>query len=204
MRLADTYQGTSIRALRIAALASSLLVLLAPAASAAPIHVNCDAGGNLQNKINGAPGGSTILVKGTCDGPSSVTFKSLTIRGNLTATLDGHDNGTTFSVIADDKTVTLVELVVTNGNTMSQGGGIYVHAGSLKLVRTVVRVNEVHGSQYSYGGGISILGPGTLTLMSSRVTGNQGADRAGGRLRLRLRPATSPSPTATVSAGRAP
>jgi hypothetical protein len=163
--------GASARAL-IVALVTSPLTLVPRVASAATISVNCDAGGNLQNKINDAHGGSTILVKGTCDGPFSVAMKSLTIRGNPTATLDGQDIGTVLSVSADNKTVTLVDLVVTNGNTTSQGGGIFVDAGSLKLFRTVVRGNEVHGSQYSYGGGISFLGSGTLTLTSSRVIGN--------------------------------
>jgi hypothetical protein len=172
-RLADAHPGTRIRALGIAALVASLLVLLAPAASAAPVHVNCDAGGNLQNKINGAPGGSTILVKGTCEGLFSVGFKSLTIRGNPKATLDGHDAGTTFSVNASGKTVTLVDLVVTNGRTTGKGGGIFVADGTLKLIRTNVRGNEVLGSQYSYGGGICIQGSGSLSLTSSRVTGNR-------------------------------
>ena len=171
--LADIHSGMRIRALGIPTLVASLFVLLAPPASAAPIHVNCDAGGNLQNKINAAHGGSTILVKGTCEGLLSVGSKSLIIRGDPKATLDGQDAGTTFSVNATGKTVTLVDLVVTNGRTTGRGGGIFVDGGTLKLIRTTVRGNEVLGSQYSYGGGISIQGSGSLSLTSSRVTGNR-------------------------------
>jgi hypothetical protein len=148
------------------------LVLVVPTASAAPIHVDCDSGGNLQNKINSAPGGGTILVKGTCEGLFSIGFKSLTIKGNRTATLDGQSVDTTLSVNATGKTVTLVDLVITGGSATDQGGGIFVDDGTLHLVRTTVRGNVVDASANSYGGGISILGSGELTLTSSIVNGN--------------------------------
>ena len=157
----------------VIAIALGLIGLAVNPAQAAPLHVNCDAGGNLQNKINAAPGGATILVKGTCDGPFSIGFKSLTLKGNPTATLDGQGATTTLSVVATGKTVNLVDLVVTGGRTTGQGGGIFVDDGTLNLLRTTVRGNQVNASQNSYGGGISILGAGTLTLTSSRVIGNQ-------------------------------
>src|SRR5207244_5330907 len=124
-----------LRVLITAPLSSALLGSFPPVAHAAPLHVNCDTGGNLQNKIMAAPRGSTILVKGTCDGPFTVTGKGLTLRGDPSATLDGQGAGSTLTVDADGKTVHLTDLRVTGGLASGQGGGVNVLAGNLTMLR---------------------------------------------------------------------
>jgi hypothetical protein len=163
----------------VAAIACWVVALLAPPASAAPIRVNCDAGGNLQAKIDHAPGGSTILAKGTCKGPFTITSKGLTIRGNPKATLDGQHLGSALTITDDGKTVTLIDLTVTGGSTDGKGGGIAMSGGELHLVRTTVKENSAFGNDYSYGGGIWIEGSGALTLVDSRVTANRALTEPG-------------------------
>ena len=51
----------------VASLLASAIVLLGPQASAATINVDCN-GQDLQNKINSASAGSTLLISGTCIG----------------------------------------------------------------------------------------------------------------------------------------
>jgi len=149
------------------------LVLTAAPAQAAPIHVNCDAGGNLQNKIDAAPGGATILVKGTCDGPFSITGKGLTLDGDPTATLDGQGAGSTLTVRPSGKKVTLVDLVVTGGMASPEGGGIAVLNGDLALLRTTVQGNRAIAPDYAYGGGIVSRGTGSITITSSTIRRNR-------------------------------
>ena len=156
-----------------------VVAALASPASAAQIHVNCDAGGNLQTKIDAAPAGSTILAKGTCKGQFTIASKSLAIRGDPTATLDGQHLGTTLSIADDGKTVTLTDLAVTGGTTTERGGGIFVDGGELHLVRAVVQENSALGDDYSYGGGISIQGSGALTLVDSRIVANRALTEPG-------------------------
>jgi len=149
------------------------LLALGPPASAAPIHVNCGTGGNLQDKIDATPGGSTILIKGTCDGQFSVTGKALTLKGDPTATLDGQGAGTTLSIDATGKTIHLVNLVVTNGGGTTRGGGIWLNNGNLTLLRTTVSANEATSDDQADGGGIWANTGSQLTLTSSKVTGNK-------------------------------
>src|SRR4051794_7895916 len=91
------------------------------AASAAPLKVNCDAGGNLQNKINAAPNGSTILVKGTCKGAFAITGTALTLKGDPSATLNGQHAGSALTEDSAGKTVHLLDLTITRGKAI--GGG---------------------------------------------------------------------------------
>ena len=146
------------------ALAGAALALAgAPGAGAAVLNVNCATGGNLQAKLNAAPGGSTIRIKGTCHGTFGVT-KKLTLQGNPTATLDGDDGG---SVISTTKPLRLVDLKIVDG-TGANGGGIYAATGAkLTLVRTTVSGNVA----VFFGGGIAALAP--VVLRHSTVTGNK-------------------------------
>ncbi len=163
---------------RVAFLATAVIAglwLYVPRAEAGPIHVNCDAGGNLQHKIDVAPGGSTILVQGTCDGPFSIDGKGLTLKGDPTATIDGQHAGSTLTFDAGGKTLHLTDLRVTGGVAPGQGGGVNVLHGSLTLLRTTVTGNRAVGDDYSYGGGIAILGvdAGDLSITASRITNNR-------------------------------
>jgi fibronectin-binding autotransporter adhesin len=151
---------------------SWFLMIPAPA-SAAPIHVNCDAGGNLQNRIDAAPGGSTILIKGTCDGPFTITGKGLTLDGDPTATLDGQGAGSTLTIKPSGRKVALVDLVVTGGMASPEGGGILVEDSDLTLLRTTVQGNKAVGPDYSYGGGIFSRGTGSIAVISSTIRRNR-------------------------------
>jgi predicted outer membrane repeat protein len=145
-----------------ALLAAALLGLaFANTAGAATVKVNC-ATQNLQNKINAAPAGSTILIKGTCVG-NFVVAKRLTLKGNPTATLDGNHAGTVVYITAA-RPVRLVHLRIVNGQSL-QGGGVTTF-GSVTLDHVVVRGNTAQTS----GGGI--LAAEKVTLLSSTVVHN--------------------------------
>src|ERR1043165_2710393 len=77
------------------AVIGALLAIASPA-SATTINVNCPAQ-DLQVKIDAAPDGSTLLIKGTCVGNFFVD-KNLTLKGLPAATLDGNDSGTTLGI----------------------------------------------------------------------------------------------------------
>src|SRR5438093_7424478 len=81
----------SLGALTLALVATGLVI--GPAASALA-SVNCDAGGDLQAKIDAAVSPATILISGTCRGYFDTTGKEITLKGNPTATLDGMDSYT--------------------------------------------------------------------------------------------------------------
>src|SRR4051812_23964464 len=88
----STPSGRRSRAGTIALVATAIVMVLpAGGARAATPSVNCDAGGDLQAKIDAASSSSTILVKGTCVGNFIIASKTLTLKGNPTATLDGND-----------------------------------------------------------------------------------------------------------------
>jgi hypothetical protein len=155
-----------------ALLAAALLGLaFANTAGAATVKVNC-ATQNLQNKINAAPAGSTILVKGTCAGTFTVS-KRLTLKGNPTATLDGNDGGSVLS-IDGSAPLHLIRLRIIDG-TASVGGGIVAVGGApLTLDHVTVSGNVAETA----GGGIGTDGP--VTLRNSSVTGNLAEFHASG------------------------
>jgi hypothetical protein len=142
------------------------LMALAPPASARTIAVNCQSQ-SLQARINAAPAGSTLLVKGTCVGNFTLG-KSLTLQGNPAATLDGNHAGTTLT-IKNTPTVHLVGLTITRG-LAAEGGGINQAAGKLTLVRVQVSDNFAI-DHFGAGGGIWS-GAGSVVITSSAVNGN--------------------------------
>jgi hypothetical protein len=161
----------SAAAALLSATALVLMGLTAIPASAATINVNCSTQ-SLQAKISAAPAGSTLLIKGTCDGDFSVD-RSLTLRGDPSATLDAQDAGTTL-VVTGTPTVHLVDLVVTGGRAIG-GGGIRKEAGTLTLLRVTVEDNLVSTSAtgvFVLGGGI-LSSAGPLRLTDSRVVHNR-------------------------------
>ena len=103
---------------------------------------------NLQTIIDGALTGDTIRVKGTCVGnfafPGGGTAASLTLwgKGQPKATLDGNQSGTVVAV-STSTTVTLKNVLVTNGNTAFSGGGI-CNSGTVNLIGNT-QVNAQHG-----------------------------------------------------------
>jgi hypothetical protein len=159
-------------------LVSTFVAVLAGATSpalAATVDVDCSSM-NLQNKINAATGGSTLLITGTCVGNFTVD-KNLTLRGNPSATLDGNHAGTTLS-IPNTHTVHLVALTITHGSAATGAGISRPLGGVLTLNRVTVRDNVASGTTFALGGGIEG-GQGTLTLNASRVVNNRAVASGG-------------------------
>jgi hypothetical protein len=173
------------RATGLVVLAGLLLCLVsASAASAARINLNCDSGGDLQSTIDSAAAGATILVKGTCAGPFSITDKSLTLQGNPQATLDGQLAGSTLLIDAPNESVTLNSLTIQGGKATDEGGGIHVVDGLLTVFESTVQGNQALGGEHARGGGIAVEGFGFLDIEVSSIIGNKAlAEPASGSAR---------------------
>jgi hypothetical protein len=145
--------------------------LSAAGASPSGIVVNCPAD-DLQNAINSAPAGSTLLLQGTCTGNFYVD-ESLTLSGP--ATLDGGGIATTYgatlNVIAG--TVVLNNLTIQDGVGIDNLGGGLWNSGQLTLNHSTV----AHNTAYAIGG---IFNMGALTLNSSTVSHNTATNGGGG------------------------
>ncbi|HXJ65198.1 MAG TPA: hypothetical protein VNN79_15705, partial [Actinomycetota bacterium] len=125
------------------------LVAIGPPASATVIGVNC-ATQHLQPKLDAAPAGSTVLVKGTCIGPFTID-SNVTVKGNPTATLDGNDSGSTLT-INGAHTIHLVGLTITGGENTSGAGIDREGGGVLTLVKVKVLDNLATGLAAAKGG----------------------------------------------------
>ncbi|WP_329583100.1 hypothetical protein [Streptomyces sp. NBC_01361] len=109
-------------------------------AAAGAVVVNCkDNRGALQPAIAGAAPGATLMVKGTCTGPFTIT-KDLTLIGQGRAVLDGNQAGSTVTVTGAVQ-VRLTTLTIING-IASAGGGINNAGGTVTLDDSTVRNNE--------------------------------------------------------------
>jgi hypothetical protein len=138
--------------------------LAAPAASAAQ-PVNCSTQ-SLQDRIDAAPAGSTLTVKGTCLG----TF---VIGHDLT--LQGGQGGTTVAVNTPH-VVHLEQLTITGGwSDNGVGGGVSVAGGQLFLDHVTVKGNVSTGGGAGgqpCGGGVRGLAGAVLHLTDSSVVDN--------------------------------
>jgi parallel beta-helix repeat protein len=134
---------------------------------------------SLQQAIDAAAAGDTLVVKGTCFGASLIT-KDLTLHGVSNkqfgvATLDGGGNSadTVLSVSAlDYVTVAISGLTITHGGI----GGIFADGyvgSSISLTRTTVSDNN--------GSGIDGF-QATVTLTDSTVSGNAASGITGDRV----------------------
>ena len=140
-------------------------------ASPAGITVNCPTD-NLQDAINSAAAGSTLLVDGTCTGNFYIN-KNLTLSGP--AILDGGGVPTQYGAALNVMTGTVVlnNLVIENGVGIdSLGGGLW-NDGQLTLNHSTV----THNTAYSVGG---IFNMGQLTLNGSTVSKNTATNGSGG------------------------
>lgn len=156
---------------------------------------------SLQNGIDEASFGDTLVVKGTCVGISTIT-KDLNLRGVSNpafgrATLDGDGLGSVLT-ISGSFTVAISSLTITNGSSQ-EGGGVLNWYGTVTLVGSTVTANSAPtggGVSNRYGavalidstligntgisGGGIFTGGGTFTLSDSRVSGNTAAPGEGG------------------------
>ena len=101
--------------------------------------------GVLQDAVDAAKAGDTLEIKGTCVGSTSVD-RDITLKGIVNKpfpgppTLDGNHSGRVLDITAGKATIR--DLVITNGRTDGDGGGIIIDAGaSAALVNTTVRAN---------------------------------------------------------------
>ncbi|MFL5798410.1 MAG: choice-of-anchor Q domain-containing protein [Actinomycetota bacterium] len=166
----------------LATAVAAIGAILAPTAPASAdiVTVNCPTQ-DLQQRINAAAPGSTLLISGLCDENFTID-KNLTLKGNPTATLDGNFAGSVLTITQG--AVHLVDLTITDGFTIpsggslseGHGGGIYnTSGGALTLTRVSVTGNMAVGghAQGSVGGGGGIYSrPGSVTLTDSSVTDN--------------------------------
>jgi hypothetical protein len=98
--------------------------------------------------------------------------------GRGKATVDANEIDRVFEVF-EDAAATFNKLVIRDGvnaDDSSEGGGIHT-SGSLKVVRSKITGNESE----QYGGGIGMNDPGSLQLIRSTVSGNV-ADSDGGAI----------------------
>jgi nitrous oxidase accessory protein NosD len=161
----------SARLVTIVAVLAVAFSLNGARAFAGTVSVNC-ATGSLQAKIDNAPPGTVILVKGTCNG-SFVAPKNLTLKGNPTATLNGGGTGTTLTVTGT-RVIHLRFLVVTGGLGERGGGISMADGGVLTLDHVAVRNNVAaqDSNGFSIGGGI-FADDATVAVRDSEVVGNR-------------------------------
>jgi nitrous oxidase accessory protein NosD len=164
-----TARGPAALAVLVSATLAALVVPPATA-FAATINVNCSTQ-SLQTKIDSAPGGSTLLITGTCIG-NFILDKNLTLKGNPSATLDGNDSGTTLTA-PSTHTVHLIALRITGGSASTGAGINRAGAGTRALTLNGVTVSgNVASGTTAQGGGIFIDG-GSLVLTNSHVINNR-------------------------------
>jgi len=97
-----------------------------------------------------------------------VVDKALVIDGDGRIVIDADGNSRVAYVASGttDASVVFNGLTLQNGNTMEEGGGVYVYKGSLTLTNSTVSGNSAFE-----GGGVLVNG-GSLTLTNSTVSGN--------------------------------
>lgn len=142
-----------------------------------------DGAGSLRDAIANAPDGSTIQFDPSIAGQTillQTSFlavdKSLTIEGpNQGMTVDGNGLEHVFLMSQAGTTITLRNLTITHGNSVTtEGGGIEAQNVDLTLDHVLVLYNSA-----GIGGGVA-LPNGSLTLINSTVYGNLASLNGGG------------------------
>lgn len=129
---------------------------------------------SLQDGIDAAVPGDTLVVKGTCIGSSTVD-RDLTIKGVSNqpfgpATLDGDDLGRVL-LVEMNQIVTIADLTITDGYASdgNPGGGLFARMGSTTILTNMTVIGNESEIE---GGGIFNETDGTMTITGSSVTGN--------------------------------
>jgi hypothetical protein len=173
-----------------ALLALGLLVGVSIVQRAASAHTPClvsnerthRVSNSLQQAVDAAAAGDTLLVKGTCVGASQID-KDLTLQGVSTkqfgaATLDGGSGSdrALFIGAVDRLTVAIDGLTITHGGS----GGILADGlvgSTVSLTHTTVSDNNGSGIEGDFS---------TVTLTDSTVSGNAGYGIVGDRVSFGL------------------
>jgi len=142
-----------------------VLMLLAPSAQAAQVHVTAGVD-SLQTAIAGsAPGDVLILGPGTYSGPVTIDH-AVTIEGGGQAVIDGNFKGSVITITGDD--VTLRGLTVTHSGRRNEDidAGIKIKKGAH---RALIEGNRVVDNMH----GIDIHGGIDCTARGNTVIGTQ-------------------------------
>jgi predicted outer membrane repeat protein len=175
-----------------------VLTALQSASAADTVVTNCTEAG-LNTALTAAQsGGGTITFN--CGGPATITVTSaktipnntvidgggvITLSGNhLTGVLRTNDN---YTFNANNVTVTVRNLIIANGRTTDQGGGIKVGVGNRVTFNNVTFLNNValKDSAACDGGGAIFIGGGSVVTVTNSVFTNNRANNGGGINNLR-------------------
>jgi hypothetical protein len=155
---------------------AALLLVGGAFAQSGPVVVNCSAGASLQAAVDAAKPGDSLILRGICSGPVTITTDGLKLFGGGTASITGSGNNVV--------TVTGAQQVVLSGLTISGGAvnGLLGQAGAqLTLENVTVAGNGAMGIQLLgnsaavvSGGGVSdnvVNGVDVESTSSFTVTG---------------------------------
>lgn len=135
----------------------ALLLFSTPAfAQSTPaLIVDCSRGQSLESALERAAPGSTIVVKGTCIGPFTITTAGLELDGRTTATLNGGGK--------DTITINSAQGVVLTGLTITAGGNgaVVENAAQATLLNDVVTQNAVTGVVSRSNSSVTVSGGST-------------------------------------------
>jgi len=124
--------------------------------------------------IDFAVTGTITLTSGQLTVNNSITISgpgagNLTVDGNASTGVFYIDSGTT---------VTIAGLTITNGNAISNGGGLYNESANVTLDTCIISANSAQ-----YGGAIynePVFGSAMLTINNSTISGNLASEEGGG------------------------
>lgn len=129
---------------------------------------------DLQNAIDAANSGDTLVIKGTQYG-NFVVNKDLTLKGDKDAILDGSQTGTVLSVGTISNIVVYLERLTIQNGLANEGGGI-LNQATLNLSR----VSVINNAANDIGGGIFNDGTIAHLYVSDSTIDNNTADSDGG------------------------
>ncbi|MBR9921522.1 MAG: T9SS type A sorting domain-containing protein [Bacteroidetes bacterium] len=143
--------------------------------------------GSLRLAIQSSSPGDTISFAGLTDGlPLSLSLgeitidHSLTIMGNGTVNtlIDGDNLGRVFNIV-DAGLVTMFDLTIMNGASLTSGGGIRIQTSEVMLDNVSISDCSAAGLLGSEGGGAIANFGGMLTIMNSTLSNNAATGLSG-------------------------
>jgi len=149
-------------------------------------NTNDSGAGSLRQAIADACPGETITFDPSLSGQTITLLSTLDINKNLT--IDGSalpsklsisgNNSVTMLLVNMGITATIDSLIIKNGKSTSNGGGVYNNGGTLTVTNSVFSGNRAEFDPnvvgYGYGGAI-YSSTGILTVTGSTFNGNNGS-----------------------------